>query len=133
MSHLMGAASEIDLLSAPINVPSHSGDEEDDTRPKYVAQDAVDKIRRFRNRKGDVQFRNAQLALLSLGTHTVGNPPKPIPFGGSKPASSPVLKSITCSGCERQDFGGRQAEPPNRPLAKPKFLSDGQPRQPLSA
>jgi hypothetical protein len=49
MSELIEAANEIDVLNAPINVPSHTGEDEDDTPPKYVAKDVVDKIRKFRN------------------------------------------------------------------------------------
>jgi hypothetical protein len=47
MSELIEAANEIDVLSAPINVPSHV--REDDQPPKHVARDVVDKIRCFRN------------------------------------------------------------------------------------
>jgi hypothetical protein len=47
MSELIEAANEIDVLNAPINVPSRV--HEDATPPKYVARDVVDKIRRFRN------------------------------------------------------------------------------------
>ena len=49
MSELMEAANEIDVLNAPINVPSQAGADEDETPPKHVAKDVVDKIRRFRN------------------------------------------------------------------------------------
>jgi hypothetical protein len=49
MSELIEAANEIDVLSAPINIPSHTGEDEDETPPKYVAKDVVDKIRKFRN------------------------------------------------------------------------------------
>jgi len=49
MSELIAAANEIDVLNAPINVPSHVSDDEDATPPKYVAKDVIDKIRRFRN------------------------------------------------------------------------------------
>ena len=49
MSELIAAANEIDVLNAPINIPSHVGDDEDEAPPKYVARDVVDKIRRFRN------------------------------------------------------------------------------------
>jgi hypothetical protein len=44
---LIGAANEIDVLSAPINTPSHVRD--DSQLPKHVAKDVVDQIRRFRN------------------------------------------------------------------------------------
>jgi hypothetical protein len=47
MSELIAAANEIDVLSAPIDIESHvTGD---GTRPKHLARDVVDKIRRFRN------------------------------------------------------------------------------------
>src|SRR5271165_973926 len=49
MSELIAAANEIDVLNAPIDVPSHIGAGDDDAPPKHVARDAVDKIRRFRN------------------------------------------------------------------------------------
>jgi hypothetical protein len=49
MSDLIETANEIDVLNAPINVPSHVGDDEDEATPKHVAKDVVDKIRRFRN------------------------------------------------------------------------------------
>jgi hypothetical protein len=49
MSELIAAANEIDVLNAPINVPSHIGKDEDEAPPKYLAKDVVDKIRRFRN------------------------------------------------------------------------------------
>ncbi|MFZ0981210.1 MAG: hypothetical protein WAN23_17545 [Candidatus Acidiferrales bacterium] len=49
MSDLIEAADEIDVLNAPINIPSHLNDDADETPPKYVAKDVVDKIRRFRN------------------------------------------------------------------------------------
>jgi hypothetical protein len=44
---LVNAAHEIDVLRAPIDVPSHVRD--DGERPKYIAKDAADKIRIFRN------------------------------------------------------------------------------------
>ena len=47
MSELVAAANQIDVLNAPINVPSHV--REDDVPPKHIAKDAVDKIRQFRN------------------------------------------------------------------------------------
>jgi len=47
MKQLIDAANEIDVLSAPIDIPSHSMD--GDAPPKHVAKDVVDKIRTFRN------------------------------------------------------------------------------------
>lgn len=47
MSDLIEAANEIDVLNAPINIPSHVSN--DEAPPKHVAKDVVDKIRRFRN------------------------------------------------------------------------------------
>jgi hypothetical protein len=47
MSSLIEVANEIDVLNAPINIPSHV--REDEELPKYVAKDVVDKIRKFRN------------------------------------------------------------------------------------
>ncbi|HET9743184.1 MAG TPA: hypothetical protein VFQ00_10575 [Terriglobales bacterium] len=49
LSELIEAANEIDVLNAPINVPSHINDEGDETPPKHVARDVVDKVRAFRN------------------------------------------------------------------------------------
>jgi hypothetical protein len=49
MSELIEAANEIDVLSAPINIPSLVRGEEDDTPPKHVAKGVIDNIRRFRN------------------------------------------------------------------------------------
>ena len=49
LSELIEAANEIDALNAPINVPSHINDVVDDTPPKHVAKDVVEKIRVFRN------------------------------------------------------------------------------------
>ena len=46
MAELIEACNEIDVLNAPINIPSHV--REDDKPPKYVAKDAADKIRKFR-------------------------------------------------------------------------------------
>lgn len=46
-SDLIEAADEVNVLGAPIDCPSHARD--DDQRPKYLARDAVDKIRLFRN------------------------------------------------------------------------------------
>ncbi|CCE07447.1 hypothetical protein BRAS3843_2120014 [Bradyrhizobium sp. STM 3843] len=50
MSELIGAANEIDVLSAPIDIPSFVGGDNDVDPPKHVAKDVVDKIRQFRNR-----------------------------------------------------------------------------------
>lgn len=47
MSDLIGAANEIDVLNAPINVPSHV--REDGVCPTHVAKDAIEKIKKFRN------------------------------------------------------------------------------------
>jgi hypothetical protein len=44
---LINAANEIDVLSAPIDTPSHVRD--DDQNPKHVAKEVVDRIRKFRN------------------------------------------------------------------------------------
>jgi len=49
MSELIDAANEIDVLNAPINIPSHVGGDDNQIPPKYVAKDVVDKIRTFRN------------------------------------------------------------------------------------
>lgn len=49
MSELIEVANEIDVLSAPIDVPSQVGGDESAEPPKYIAKDVVDKIRRFRN------------------------------------------------------------------------------------
>ena len=49
MSELVEAANEIDVLNAPINIPSHVSEKGDESPPKHVAKDVVDKIRRFRN------------------------------------------------------------------------------------
>jgi hypothetical protein len=46
--NLIGAANEIDVLSAPIDIPSHVRD--DGQQPKHAAKDVVDQIRKFRNR-----------------------------------------------------------------------------------
>jgi hypothetical protein len=43
---LIDAANEIDVLSAPIDAPSHVRD--DGQKPKHVAKDVVDRIRKFR-------------------------------------------------------------------------------------
>ncbi len=49
MADLIEAANEVDVLNAPINIPSLINDEDDKTPPKYVAKEVVDKIRKFRN------------------------------------------------------------------------------------
>jgi hypothetical protein len=49
MSELIEAAKEVDVLCAPIDIPSHVGGDDSMTPPRYVAKDVVDKIRRFRN------------------------------------------------------------------------------------
>lgn len=49
MGELIDAANEIDVLSAPINVPLLLNAEEQNVFPKHVSKDVVDKIRRFRN------------------------------------------------------------------------------------
>lgn len=46
-SELIEAANEIEVLSAPINIPSHIG--RDKRPPKHVAKDVVRKIKKFRN------------------------------------------------------------------------------------
>jgi len=47
MSELIEAANEIDVLNAPIDIPSH--DRHGGDPPKHVAKDVVERIRRFRN------------------------------------------------------------------------------------
>lgn len=47
MFELIEAANQIDVLNAPIDIPSHAS--EDEAPPKHIAQSAVGKIRRFRN------------------------------------------------------------------------------------
>lgn len=47
MSDLIEAAKQVDVLEAPINIPSHVRD--DGAMPKHLAKDVVDKIRKFRN------------------------------------------------------------------------------------
>lgn len=47
MTDLIEACSEIDVLNAPIDIPSHV--RQDNKPPKFVAKDVVDKIRKFRN------------------------------------------------------------------------------------
>src|SRR5215831_9523200 len=49
MSELIDAANKIDVLSAPIDIPSHVGGDEDEAPPRHVANDVIDKIRKFRN------------------------------------------------------------------------------------
>ena len=49
MSELIAVANEIDVLNAPINIPSHSGSDVNKHPPKHLAKDVVDKIRQFRN------------------------------------------------------------------------------------
>ncbi len=44
---LIEAANEIDVLTAPIDTPSHV--REDGEKPKHIAKDVVDRIRKFRN------------------------------------------------------------------------------------
>jgi hypothetical protein len=48
MAELIAAADQIDVLRAPIHIPSHTG-EADAEPPKHIAKDAIEKIRRFRN------------------------------------------------------------------------------------
>lgn len=48
MSELIEAANEIDVLRAPIDIPSHVRSDDDQTPPKYLAQEAAEKIRKFR-------------------------------------------------------------------------------------
>ncbi len=47
MVELIEACNEIDVLNAPIDIPSHV--RQDNKPPKFVAKDVVDKIRKFRN------------------------------------------------------------------------------------
>lgn len=47
VSELIEVANEIDVLNAPVDIPSHV--REDGRPPKHVAKDVVDKIKRFRN------------------------------------------------------------------------------------
>jgi hypothetical protein len=49
LCQLIEAANDIDVLSAPIDIPSHASEDENGERPKHVAKDVVDKIRKFRN------------------------------------------------------------------------------------
>jgi hypothetical protein len=46
---LIEATNEIDVLGAPIDIPSHLDEDENGEKPKHVAKDVVDKIRKFRN------------------------------------------------------------------------------------
>jgi hypothetical protein len=47
MADLDEACNEIDVLSAPIDIPSHV--RQDNKPPKFVGKEVVDKIRQFRN------------------------------------------------------------------------------------
>jgi hypothetical protein len=47
MSGLIEVANEVDVLNAPINIPSHV--RENGTLPKHIAKDVIEKIKRFRN------------------------------------------------------------------------------------
>jgi hypothetical protein len=49
MAALIEAANEIDVLSAPIDIPSHVGGDENTEPPIHLAKDVIDKIRKFRN------------------------------------------------------------------------------------
>ena len=49
MRELIEAANEIDVLSAPIDIPLLLNEQEENVFPKHVAKDVVDKIRNFRN------------------------------------------------------------------------------------
>lgn len=49
MSELIEAANEIDILNAPIDIPSLVGGDEETEPAKHAAKNVVDKIRRFRN------------------------------------------------------------------------------------
>ena len=49
LGKLIEAANDIDVLRAPIDIPSHAGDDESTERPKHIAKDVVVKIRKFRN------------------------------------------------------------------------------------
>ena len=48
-SGLIDAARELDVLHAPVDIPSHVGGDGATDLPKHIADDVVDKIRRFRN------------------------------------------------------------------------------------
>jgi hypothetical protein len=47
MAKVVAIANKIDVLNAPIDIPSHASD--DNAPPKHVAKHVVDKIRKFRN------------------------------------------------------------------------------------
>ena len=47
MSDLTEAANKVDVLNAPIDVPSHI--REDGELPEHIAKEVVDRIRKFRN------------------------------------------------------------------------------------
>lgn len=47
MSDLIEAANDIGVLNAPIDIPSHI--RHDKSRPKHIAKDVVDNIRKLRN------------------------------------------------------------------------------------
>jgi hypothetical protein len=49
MKELIMAANQIDVLNAPIGVPSHLNDDDDPTPPKHVAKEVVGKIQALRN------------------------------------------------------------------------------------
>jgi hypothetical protein len=49
MKDLIDAANVIDVLNAPIDVPSHVSADDDKTPPKHVAKDVVGKIQKLRN------------------------------------------------------------------------------------
>lgn len=49
MSALITVANEVEVLNAPIDIPSLLGDDGDETPPKYVAKEVADKIKKFRN------------------------------------------------------------------------------------
>ena len=49
LGQLIEAANDIDVLNAPINIPSHANEDENGERPRHVAKEVVDKIRKFRN------------------------------------------------------------------------------------
>lgn len=47
LSNLISAANDIDVLSVPIDTLSHTHD--DGNKPKFLAKDVIDRIRKFRN------------------------------------------------------------------------------------
>ncbi len=49
MSELIEAANAIDVLRAPVNIPSLINDDGDEPPPKHVAKHVIEKIRRLRN------------------------------------------------------------------------------------